>query len=857
MDDVLIYSDGSRHDHLVKVRHVLERLGRSGLKLDIDKCEFAVHEIKYLGFVITAGEGIKVDPGKIEAIKAWEPPTNVKGVRSFVGFANFYREFIENFSQIAAPLVALTHKDQPWRWDELQQTSFERLKELFITAPVLAHWNPDRSTVVEADCSGYSMGACLSQLDSKGRLRPIAYFSKKLSPAESNYEIHDKELLAIVKALEEWRSELNGVTKPFTILSDHKNLQHFMTTRKLSERQVRWSLLLSQYRFQLKFRAGSKSQRPDALSRREQDMPNLHDDERLKNREMQLLKDEWMPPKQGVDRKAAHVLNNLTNTAQPKVVACSFEGIPLGQKIFEEVDLQKLWDKGIKVDKSLKMLYEAACTDQRSFPPGCADWKLSKAECELDSRGALKFRERLIIPTWEPLQTALIQRAHDSHITGQPGRDSTFAILRRDFHWPGMSQMVRRFCRNCDVCGRCHLWREKRKGLLKPLPVPERFYGELSIDFMTELPQKTSEDPRYLMVICDRLLKSMTLEAMTTMDADRCAETFVQCHFRFHGFPKFITSDRGSNWTSDFWTRLCQLVKIERRLSTAFHPETDGTTERANQEVQAYLRAFVTYAQYDWPKLLPMAMPAINNRENSTRISPFFLTHGYHVEPIQQVEPKQGSRSSRRAEIFVDRLREGQDFAQAAMAVSQQRMEDSANKHRQTAIMFKVVELDVPSNIHPRFHVDLLKIANTDPLPSQLRDDSQPPPTAESGAPEHFVQKICRSRSKKVGRGFQRQVLVKWEGYRDLSWEPREEFENTVALDLFEQKFGIGDDVGEENTGPTTGPKPRLNKPVTSDITHPSGKICRKSKRLKEKSVQKDSIKFGFIQATIERRGIM
>ncbi|KAI0992246.1 hypothetical protein K3495_g15940 [Podosphaera aphanis] len=228
------------------------------------------------------------------------------------------------------------------------------------------------------------------------------------------------------------------------------------------------------------------------------------------------------------------------------------------------------------------------------------------------------------------------------------------------------------------------------------------------------------------------------------------------------------------------------------------------------------------------------------------------------------------------------------------MAVSQQRMEDSANKHRQTAIMFKVgdkvwlnlkniqtpqqskklswlnakyqvtkvvsphvVELDVPSNIHPRFHVDLLKIANTDPLPSQLRDDSQPPPTAESGAPEHFVQKICRSRSKKVGRRFQRQVLVKWEGYRDLSWEPREEFENTVALDVFEQKFGIGDDVGEENTGPTTGLKPRLNKPVTSDITHPSGKICRKSKRLKEKSVQKDSIKFGFVQATIERRGIM
>ncbi|KAI0994022.1 hypothetical protein K3495_g14161 [Podosphaera aphanis] len=163
MDNVLIYSDGSRHDHLVKVWLVLERLGRSGLRLDIDKCEFAIGEIKYLGFIITVGEGTtKVGPGKIGAIKAWEPTTTVKSVRSFVGFVNFCREFIENFSQIAAHLVTLTQKDRPWRWDELQQTSFERLKELFITAPVIAHWNPDQSAVVETDCSGYSMGAYLS-----------------------------------------------------------------------------------------------------------------------------------------------------------------------------------------------------------------------------------------------------------------------------------------------------------------------------------------------------------------------------------------------------------------------------------------------------------------------------------------------------------------------------------------------------------------------------------------------------------------------------------------------------------------------------------------------------------------------
>ena len=142
--------------------------------------------------------------------------------------------------------------------------------------------------------------------------------------------------------------------------------------------------------------------------------------------------------------------------------------------------------------------------------------------------------------------------------------------------------MVRTFCRNCQVCGRCHVWREKKKGLLLPLPIPERFYLEISIDFMVDLPAKSKEDPRYLMVTTDRLLKSCTLEATHSMAAEECAKVFLSCHYRFHGFPSFITSDRGTNWVSDFWTCLCKLTKMEQRLSTAFHPETDGSTERMN-----------------------------------------------------------------------------------------------------------------------------------------------------------------------------------------------------------------------------------------------------------------------------------
>lgn len=365
---------------------------------------------------------------------------------------------------------------------------------------------------------------------------------------------------------------------------------------------------------------------------------------------------------------------------------------------------------------------------------------------------------------------------------------------------------------------------------------------------MTDLPAKSKDDPRYLMVITDRLLKSVTLEATNSMAAEECAKIFVECHYRFHGFPSYLTSDRGSNWVGDFWTCLCKLVKIEQRLSTAFHPESDGSTERMNQEVMAYIRAFVSYSQYEWPSMLPSAMLAINNRDTVIGLSPFFLTHGYHVEPIEQVNPiVPSSIPIKRAHDFVKRLVDAQEFAQAAMASAQQRMESSANKNRQPQELFKVgdhvwlnlknistpqlskklswinakyritkiisphvVELDVPSKIWPRFHVDLLKRDPHDPLPSQISKDMQPPPMInDDGEEEQVVDKILRAEKRRRGRGFRREVLVKWKQFEEPNWEPRSNLEDTLALDIFEGKYGTSDNVGEE-AGARTGSKPKF-----------------------------------------------
>ncbi|KAI0992351.1 hypothetical protein K3495_g15835, partial [Podosphaera aphanis] len=376
-------------------------------------------------------------------------------------------------------------------------------------------------------------------------------------------------------------------------------------------------------------------------------------------------------------------------------------------------------------------------------------------------------------------------------------------------------------------------------GLLLPLPIPERFHCELSIDFMTDLPIKKKGDPSFLMVITDRLLKSVTLEAMNTMNAEECAERFVQCHYRFHGFPKALTSDRGSNWVGDFWKRLCKRSGIEQRLSTAYHPETDGATERMNQEVLAYLRAFISFSQTEWSEMLPSAQLAINNRDNSsTGLSPFFLEHGYHVEPVQFPKPAKEevlTQPEKRAEKFMNRLQEAQEYAASAMASAQQQMEDQANRLRNPAPVFRVgdkvwlnlkniqtpqpkkklawvsgkytvtkvisphvMELDVPSGVHPRFHVQLLRRAGQDPLPSQIVDDAQPPPiypdnlnrASPGGEPEQFVERILRAERVRRGRKWVRRVLIKWKGFAEPNWEDRANLEDNEALDVFEFKYG-------------------------------------------------------------------
>ena len=289
LDDILIYSE-TLAEHKVHVKKVLEVLAKAGLHLKPEKCEFHRTEVKYLGLILS-NNGIKMDPGKVEAVTKWESPRNLRDVRAFLGFANFYRRFIRGYSEIVSPIVNLTKKGVLFSWEpgSPQETAFQLLKNRFTSAPILKHFDPDLEIVVETDASDYVSAGILSQFHN-GILHPVAFFSKKHSPAECNYEIYDKELIAIVRSFEEWRAELESTPHPIQVLSDHKNLEYFMSTKLLNRRQARWSEFLSRFNFRIVYRPGKAGAKPDALTRRSGDLPNEEGNERLKFQQQVILK---------------------------------------------------------------------------------------------------------------------------------------------------------------------------------------------------------------------------------------------------------------------------------------------------------------------------------------------------------------------------------------------------------------------------------------------------------------------------------------------------------------------------------------------------------------------------------------
>jgi len=265
LDDILIYSNNMSEHHW-HVKEVLKHLRKAGLYAKAEKCEFHSELVEYLGYILSPS-GLTMSNNKVKIIQDWPEPKKVKDIQSFLDSAKFYHRFIFNYSDIVIPLTRLTRKDIPWKFDSSYQDAFNSLKKAFTSAPILTHWIPNAQLIVETDALDYALAAILSIVNEDNEVHPVAFYSHTFTAAELNYDTHEKELLAIFEAFKIWRHYLEGLAYPIDVVTDHKNLEYFSTTKVLTWRQVQWSKYLSQFNLVIRFCPGHLSTKPDALTR--------------------------------------------------------------------------------------------------------------------------------------------------------------------------------------------------------------------------------------------------------------------------------------------------------------------------------------------------------------------------------------------------------------------------------------------------------------------------------------------------------------------------------------------------------------------------------------------------------------
>ncbi|KAJ9512039.1 hypothetical protein QJQ45_004614 [Haematococcus lacustris] len=753
---VLVYLDDiliysrSEAEHLEHLRTVLGLLRQHQLYANLSKCAFFLPSMDFLGHIISA-DGIHPDPAKIRAMVEWPVPRNLNDLRSFLGSANYYRRLIHHHAHLILPLTNLLKAETPWSWGPEQQEAFERVKVALASNPVVRPPDFSRPFTVKTDASLYAIGAVLSQRDDNGAEYVVAYESRKLQPAEINYPTHDRELLAVVHALTLWRHYLLG--RPFTIETDNCPITHIMTQPHLSARQLRWTQLLAPYSFSLVHKAGKTHIVPDALSRRP---------------DYQL---------------------SALSVATPD------------SAFFATYDHHAPQDAA----------YQAAFSHTLSHnPSGPSSWHLRVIDGRLYTASE---PPRLYVPA-SPLRSQLLHEAHDAVTSAHLGRAKTLERLQRHFYWPQMEQTVREYVRTCDQCQRNKATNQVPPGLLQPLPIPNRNWQQVSMDFIGPLPP-TSHGYDMVVTVVDKLSKMLHLIPTTaTATAPDIAKLFFDHVFKHHGLPEAIVSDRDPKFTSDFWTSLFHLTGTRLLMSSAYHPQTDGQSERANRTVEDMLRPYLNHHKTDWDQHLAAVEFAYNSSTHvGTGFSPFYLNYGHHPRtPEALLQPPSTLVPSPAADAFVTTMRSNINIAKAALQRAVDKQKQQADKHRRhlefnvgdkvllsTATLnlktpsnsaklqpryvgpFKVLtkvspvayKLDLPTTmrITPTFHISKLRPYLTTSSFPDRHVDLQPLPQLENGEEYFTIEAILGRRWNDSQHAFQ--YLVKWKGYDDSfnSWE--------------------------------------------------------------------------------------
>jgi len=459
-----------------------------------------------------------------------------------------------------------------------------------------------------------------------GLWRPVAFFSKSLNETERNYEIHDKEMLAIVRGLEAWRHLLEGAQYKFEIWTDHKNLEYFIKVQKLNQRQARWALYLSRFDFILKYVAGVKMGKADGLSRRADWKIGIDRD----NDNQIFIKDNW--------------------------IRSMYEVVVEGP----EIDLLEKIKKARSKDKDvIKVVEEMKKTGVKELRGN--EWKIE---------GDIVLKEgKVYIPKNEELRAEVIQLHHDVPAAGHRGRWKMVELVTRNYWWPGVTRDVGKYVKGCNLCQRMKNRIEEPAGKLKLSEVPKKPWSHLTVDFITKLPVVAGKD--VVLVICDRLSKMTHFVAtMEGTSAEGLVRLFQNNVWKLHRLPESVVSDRGPQFVAELMKELDRMLGIKTKLLTAFHPQTDGQTERMNQELEQYLQFFIENRQKNGLEWMAAAEFAINNKVHTAiKVLPFMANYGRELRMGGDIRRKGKVES---ATEFVEKMKKVHEEAEAALKKTQE-----------------------------------------------------------------------------------------------------------------------------------------------------------------------------------------
>ena len=607
----------------------------AGLKLKPTKCFFFRDEIEYLGHVVS-GKGISTNPKKIEAVTKWPTPKTVYDVRSFLGFVGYYRRFIKNFSKITKPIreVITGLENQSKRaakktyieWTDLANAAFDNLKTMCVSTPILAYPDYQLPFTLHTDSSTDGLGAVLYQKQD-GKQRVIAYASRSVSKAESNYPAHKLEFLALKWAVcEKFHEYLYG-TKPFEVFTDNNPLTYVLTSAKLDACGQRWVAKLANYNFSIKYRCGVSNTEADALSR--------------------IKWPEAISEKLDTENGCmdTHVINAILTGAVTKSsliesVSCSTDVIPteLDKNTSKLSNIN--WMKEQRLDPNLgviirliesgqlfkRKLQGKDSTELKSFLRNKRCLKLVKdvlyRKSYSDNSTTKKTLWQLVVP--KHFRERALFGCHDD--VGHQGILRTLSLLRERFYWPGMQEEATQYVMHCSRCLRRKT--PPQVALLQPILVTQPL-ELVHMDYLSLEPSKGNIEN--VLVITDHFTRYALAYPSKTQTAQATArilwDNFI-CHY---GFPERFISDQGRNFESDLIRELCKIAGVKKVHTTPYHPQGNGQCERFNSTLCNMLGTLSEEEKSDWKSHLGCMIHAYNcTKHASTTYSPYYLMFGRH-----------------------------------------------------------------------------------------------------------------------------------------------------------------------------------------------------------------------------------